>query len=328
MKKAFITGITGQDGSYLSELLVSKGYSVIGLDLDTSSRGTKRLRAVLDQLTLVEGDLNNTDLIKHIIATERPDEIYNLASISYVPDSWEAIDRNLDINAKAVANLLEAIRLTNPQAKMYQASSSEMFGVPKSVPQTINTPFAPQNPYAAAKAFAHWLVTNYRTSYSLFTVSGILFNHESPRRPRRFVSRKISSHVAEIKLGFKKTISLGNLKARRDWGFAGDYVRAMWLMLQQDAPRDYVIGSGELHTVEEMCQIAFGHVGLEYRDHVRQDPRYFRQVEHYDLVADPAEAVQNLKWEREVDFESMIKLMVDSDLELLKKSHPGAEFTV
>lgn len=325
MKKAFISGITGQDGSYLAELLVSKGYQVIGLDIRISSEDLKNLRSVEDQITVIEGDLNNYELIRHIISTQRPDEIYNLASISYVPSSWEAVAQNIDINAKAVANLLEAIRLDSPQTRLYQASSSEMFGVPEKVPQDINTPFAPQNPYAAAKAFAHWLVSCYRSIYATYAVSGILYNHESPRRPKQFVTRKITSHVAMIKKGIADSLPLGNLKAKRDWGFAGDYVKAMWLMLQQDAPADYVIGSGKLHSVEDLCELAFSYVDLDYRDYVTQDPRFYRQVEHYDLVADPSNAKETLGWEPEVDFPSLIKSMVDHDLALLDQDHQAED---
>jgi len=317
MKKAFITGITGQDGSYLSELLVARGYQVFGLDINTAPEALVYLQGIADQITLIEGDLNNYELIRHLISTQRPDEIYNLASISYVPSSWDSVAQNIDINAKAVANLLEAIRLDSPHTRLYQASSSEMFGVPQKVPQDITTPFAPQNPYAAAKAFAHWLVNCYRSIYGLYAVSGILYNHESPRRPAHFVTRKITSHVAMIKRGLADSLPLGNLKAKRDWRFAGDYVRAMWLMLQQQKPADYIIGSGILQTVEELCERAFGYVGLDYRRYVTQDPRFYRQIEHYDLVADPSNAKQVLGWEPEVDFPTLIKTMVDYDLALL-----------
>ena len=318
MKKAFITGITGQDGSYLAELLVSKDYQVIGLDINLSPEGLINLSSIEDQLTLIEGDLNNFELIKHIIATELPDEIYNLASISYVPSSWDSVSQNIDINAKAVANLLEAVRLISPKSRLYQASSSEMFGIPQQIPQTELTPFAPRNPYAAAKAFAHWLISCYRSSYNVYGVSGILYNHESPRRPKHFVTRKITSHVALIKRGLAKKLPLGNLNSRRDWGFAGDYVRAMWLMLQQESPSDYVIGSGKLHSVEELCELAFGYVDLDYRDYVTQDPRYYRQIEHYELVADCSKAKENLGWQPEVGFPDLIKTMIDHDLALLE----------
>ena len=317
MIKALITGITGQDGSYLAELLVSKGYHVTGLDIRVSNADLVNLKAVEGEITLIEGDLNNYELIRHLIKTQKPEEIYNLASMSYVPSSWNAVAQNIDINAKAVANLLEAIRLDSPQTRLYQASSSEMFGVPLKVPQDIDTPFAPQNPYAAAKAFAHWLINCYRSTYETYAVSGILYNHESPRRPKHFVTRKITSHVALIKRGLSDSLPLGNLKAKRDWGFAGDYVRAMWLMLQQDKPADYVIGSGKLHSVEDLCELAFGYVDLDYHDFVTQDPRFYRQIEHYDLVADTSNAKQALGWEPEVDLTSLIRSMVDHDLALL-----------
>lgn len=323
MKKAFITGITGQDGSYLAELLVSKGYKVIGLDVQTSPNHTIHLNPIIDQITIIEGDLNNTDLIKHIITSQKPDEIYNLASISYIPSSWDSVNQNIDINARAVANLLETIRQFSPESKMYQASSSEMFGVPEKVPQDINTAFAPQNPYAAAKAFAHWLTNCYRSLYHTFTVSGILYNHESPRRPNHFVTRKITTTVAQIKFGLKDSLALGNLKAKRDWGFAGDYVKAMWLMLQQVEPEDFVIGSGKLHSVAELCDLAFSYVGLDYRDFVVQDPKLYRQIEHYDLVADPTEAEEKLGWKPEVNFPELVHQMVEHDIFILKKQLKG-----
>ena len=323
MPTALITGITGQDGSYLAELLVSKGYHVIGLDIHTSAKDSIHLTSIIDQITVVEGDLNNSDLIKHIISSQKPDEIYNLASLSYVPSSWEMVNQNIDINARAVANLLESIRQFSPRSRMYQASSSEMFGIPNKVPQDITTAFAPRNPYAAAKAFAHWLITCYRTTYDTYTVSGILYNHESPRRPTQFVTRKITSTAARIKYGLADSLPLGNLDAKRDWGYAGDYVKAMWLMLQQDKPADYVIGSGKLHTVADLCNLAFSHVGLDYRDYVVQDPKFMRQVEHYDLVADPSAAIEKLGWEPEVDFTSLVKKMVDHDLIIIKNQLEG-----
>ena len=323
MKKAFVTGITGQDGSYLAELLVTKGYQVIGLDINTSPKYTIHLSSILDQITLIEGDLNNSDLIKHIVTSQKPEEIYNLASISYVPSSWDSVNQNIDINARAVANLLESIRLFSPESRMYQASSSEMFGNPDKVPQDAHTTFAPQNPYAAAKAFAHWLTKCYRSIHNSFAVSGILFNHESPRRPKHFVTRKITSTVAQIKYGLTDSLSLGNLEAKRDWGFAGDYVKAMWLMLQQEKPKDFVIGTGKVHSVRELCEHAFGYVGLDYQDYVVQDPKYYRQVEYFDLVADPTEARNKLGWAPEMDFPSLVHQMVDHDLFSIKKQLEG-----
>ncbi|NIV12814.1 MAG: NAD-dependent epimerase/dehydratase family protein [Aliifodinibius sp.] len=323
MKTAFITGITGQDGSYLAEFLRKNNYKVVGLDINLSAEALSNLSDVEDQIILIEGDLNNNELIRHIVSTHTPDEIYNFASISFVPSSWESVNNNIDINARAVANLLEAIRLISPRTRLYQASSSEMFGNPSVVPQDITTPFAPRNPYAAAKAFAHWLIDCYRSIYKLYAVSGILYNHESPRRPQHFVSRKITSHVAKIKYGLTDKLPLGNLEAKRDWGYAGDYIKAMWLMLQQDQPEDFLIGTGKLHTVREFCEIAFNHVGLEYQDFVVQDPKYYRQIEHYDLTPDISRAKEKLGWIPEVDFPSLVHKMVDCDLKNLEKSLEG-----
>ena len=325
MKTALITGITGQDGSYLAEYLLTKEYKVVGLDINLTQEALLHLQPVKDKITFVEGDLNNNELIRHVVATHKPHEIYNFASISYVPSSWESVNNNIDINAKAVANLLEAIRLINPSTRIYQASSSEMFGNPSMVPQNTNTPFAPRNPYAAAKAFAHWLINCYRSIYNIYAVSGILYNHESPRRPEHFVTRKITSHAARIKLGLTDQLALGNLEAKRDWGFAGDYVVAMWLMLQQDQPEDFLIGTGKLHTVRELCKLAFSYVGLDYRDFVVQDPKFYRQIEHYDLTPDTTRAKEILGWEPKVDFPSLIKNMVEHDLKLARKEMLASE---
>jgi GDPmannose 4,6-dehydratase len=319
MKTAFITGITGQDGSYLAEYLLTKEYKVVGLDINLSKEALIHLQPVKDKITFIEGDLNNNELIRHVVSTHKPDEIYNFASISFVPSSWESVNNNIDINARAVANLLEAIRLINPSTRMYQASSSEMFGNPSMVPQNTSTPFAPRNPYAAAKAFAHWLINCYRSIYNIYAVSGILYNHESPRRPEQFVTRKITSHAARIKLGLTDQLALGNLEAKRDWGFAGDYVIAMWLMLQQDQPEDFLIGTGKLHTVRELCNLAFSYVGLDYRDFVVQDPKFYRQIEHYDLTPDTTRAKEILGWEPKVDFPTLIHTMVEYDLELVRR---------
>lgn len=319
MKTAFITGITGQDGSYLAEYLLTKEYNVVGLDINLSQEALIHLQPVKDEITFIEGDLNNNELIRHVVSTHKPDEIYNFASISYVPSSWESVNKNIDINARAVANLLEAIRLINPSTRMYQASSSEMFGNPSMVPQNTNTPFAPRNPYAAAKAFAHWLINCYRSIYDIYAVSGILYNHESPRRPEHFVTRKITSHAARIKLGLTNQLALGNLEAKRDWGYAGDYVVAMWLMLQQDQPEDFLIGTGKLHTVRELCDLAFSYVGLDYRDFVVQDPKFYRQIEHYDLTPDTTRAKEILGWEPKVDFPTLIQNMVEYDLKLARR---------
>jgi GDPmannose 4,6-dehydratase len=319
MKKAFITGITGQDGSYLAELLLSKNYKIIGLDINLSPESLLHLHHVEDQITFIEGDLNNNELIRHIVSTHKPDEIYNFASISFVPSSWESVNQNIDINARAVANLLEAIRLINPGTRLYQASSSEMFGIPTIIPQDIDTPLSPRNPYAAAKAFAHWLISCYRSMHNIYAVSGILYNHESPRRPEHFVTRKITSYVAKIKFGLTDQLPLGNLEAKRDWGFAGDYVHAMWLMLQQDQPEDYLIGTGKLHTVREFCELAFKYVGLDYQEFVIQDPRYYRQIEHYHLTPDITRAREKLGWEPRVDFPTLVQTMVDYDLGLVQQ---------
>jgi len=321
MKTAFITGITGQDGSYLAEYLLTKHYKVIGLDINLSEQALVHLQDVKQKITLIEGDLNNNELIRHIVSTHKPDEIFNFASISFVPSSWDSVNNNIDINAKAVANLLEAIRLLNPSTRIYQASSSEMFGIPEKVPQDINTPLVPRNPYAAAKAFAHWLINCYRSIYDIYAVSGILYNHESPRRPEHFVTRKITSHAAKIKLGLADQLPLGNLEAKRDWGFAGDYVVAMWLMLQQSQPEDYLIGTGKLHTVRELCDLAFGYVDLDYRDFVVQDPKFYRQIEHYDLIPDTTRAKEKLGWEPKVDLPTLIRNMVDYDLEIISKNN-------
>lgn len=320
MKTAFITGITGQDGSYLAEYLLTKDYKVVGLDINLSPEALEYLVDVKDKIIFIEGDLNNNELIRHIVSTHKPDEIYNFASISFVPSSWDSVNNNIDINARAVANLLEAIRLINPSTRLYQASSSEMFGIPSKVPQDINTPLAPRNPYAAAKAFAHWLINCYRSIYNIYAVSGILYNHESPRRPEHFVTRKITSHAAKIKLGLADQLPLGNLEAKRDWGFAGDYVIAMWLMLQQSQPEDYLIGTGKLHTVRELCELAFSYVELDYRDYVVQDPKYYRQIEHYDLVPDISKAKEKLGWQPKVNFSTLIQNMVEHDLELNRKN--------
>lgn len=321
MKTAFITGITGQDGSYLAEYLLTKHYKVIGLDINLSEQALVHLQDVKQKIILIEGDLNNNELIRHIVSTHKPDEIFNFASISFVPSSWDSVNNNIDINAKAVANLLEAIRLLNPSTRIYQASSSEMFGIPEKVPQDINTPLVPRNPYAAAKAFAHWLINCYRSIYDIYAVSGILYNHESPRRPEHFVTRKITSHAAKIKLGLADQLPLGNLEAKRDWGFAGDYVVAMWLMLQQSQPEDYLIGTGKLHTVRELCDLAFGYVDLDYRDFVVQDPKFYRQIEHYDLIPDTTRAKEKLGWEPKVDLPTLIRNMVDYDLEIISKNN-------
>ncbi len=319
MPTALITGVTGQDGSYLAEFLLSKGYRVVGMVRRTSTVNFERIEHIQDQIELVQGDLHDQSSLMDILAEYKPDEVYNLAAQSFVPTSWRQPVLTGEVTAIGVARLLEAVRLVCPKAKFYQASTSEMFGKVREVPQKETTPFYPRSPYGVAKVYGHWITVNYRESYGMFAVSGILFNHESPRRGLEFVTRKISYGVAKIKLGLASELRLGNLDARRDWGYAGDYVRAMWLMLQQDEPEDYVIGTGETHSVREFCEIAFSHVGLDYRDYVVQDPRFFRPAEVDLLVADPSKARQKLGWSPTVTFEELVKMMVDADLALLRE---------
>ncbi len=325
MPTALITGITGQDGSYLAEFLLSKGYHVVGMVRRSSTVNLERIAHIQDQIEIVQGDLHDQSSLMDILDEYKPDEIYNLAAQSFVPTSWHQPVLTGEVTALGVTRLLEAIRLVHPQARFYQASSSEMFGKVREVPQRETTPFYPRSPYGVAKVYGHWTTVNYRESYHLFAVSGILFNHESPRRGLEFVTRKITYGVAKIKLGLAKELRLGNLEAKRDWGFAGDYVRAMWLMLQQDQPEDYVVGTGETHSVREFCEIAFDHVGLDYRDFVVQDPRFFRPAEVDLLVADPSKARRKLGWEPTVTFEELVKMMVEADLALLqRRAHDDA----
>ncbi|HEY58074.1 MAG TPA: GDP-mannose 4,6-dehydratase [Anaerolineae bacterium] len=319
MPTALITGVTGQDGSYLAEFLLSKRYRVVGMVRRSSTVNFERIEHIQDQIDLVQGDLHDQSSLMDILAEYKPDEVYNLAAQSFVPTSWRQPVLTGEVTAIGVARLLEAVRLVCPEAKFYQASSSEMFGKVREVPQKETTPFYPRSPYGVAKVYGHWITVNYRESYGMFAVSGILFNHESPRRGLEFVTRKISYGVAKIKLGLASELRLGNLDARRDWGYAGDYVRAMWLMLQQDEPEDYVVGTGETHSVREFCEIAFSHVGLDYRDYVVQDPRFFRPAEVDLLVADPTKARKKLGWEPTVSFEELVKMMVDADLALLRE---------
>ncbi len=318
MPTALITGITGQDGSYLAELLLEKGYRVLGMVRHTSYPRVERIEHLLDKIELVEADLTDLPSLIRIMEKYKPDEVYNLAAQSFVPTSWEQPILTGEVNALGVTRLLEAIRIAHPKAKFYQASTSEMYGAVREVPQNENTPFYPRSPYAVAKVYAHWITVNYRESYGLYAVSGILFNHESPRRGIQFVTRKVTYHVAKIKLGLAKEVRLGNLESKRDWGYTGDYVQAMWLMLQQDEPEDYVVGTGEAHSVRELCEIAFSYVGLDYREFVVQDPRYFRPVDVDLLLADPTKAKTKLGWKPNVSFEELIHMMVDADLERLK----------
>jgi len=314
MPTALITGITGQDGSYLSELLLSKGYKVIGVARRSSTVTYERIEHLLDNITVVQGDLLDQGSLLALLEEYEPSEIYNLAAQSFVPTSWSQPALTGDVTALGVTRMLEAIRFVNPKIKFYQASSSEMFGKVLEVPQNENTPFYPRSPYGVAKVYGHWITINYRESFEMFSVSGILFNHESPRRGLEFVTRKITDGVARIKLGMQKELRLGNLEARRDWGFAGDYVEAMWMMLQQDNPDNYVIGTGETHSVREFCEIAFGHVNFDYTEYVVQDDRFYRPAEVDLLVSDPSKARSKLGWEPSVSFKELVTMMVDSDL--------------
>jgi GDPmannose 4,6-dehydratase len=316
---ALITGITGQDGSYLAELLLEKGYKVFGMVRRSSTEKFDRINHIRDKIHLRQADLLDQLSMVRLIDECQPDEIYNLAAQSFVPTSWEQPMLTGEFNALGVTKMLEAIRLVNKKIKFYQASSSEMFGKVKEVPQNEKTPFYPRSPYGVAKVYAHWITVNYRESYGIFSVSGILFNHESPRRGLEFVSRKITDGVAKIKLGLAKKLYLGNLEAKRDWGFAGDYVKAMWLMLQHKEPEDFVIATGKNHSVKDLAQIAFEHVGLDYKKFVEVDPKLVRPAEVDVLLGDPSYAQKKLGWKPEVSFEELIKIMVDADLEKCKQ---------
>jgi GDPmannose 4,6-dehydratase len=317
MPTALITGITGQDGSYLAELLLSKGYRVVGVARRSSTVTYERINHLLDDITVVQGDLHDQGSLLGLIEEYEPAEIYNLAAQSFVPTSWNQPALTGDITAIGVTRILEAIRFVNPRIRFYQASSSEMFGKVLEVPQNEDTPFYPRSPYGVAKVYGHWITVNYRESFDMFAASGILFNHESPRRGLEFVTRKISDGVAKIKHGLAKELRLGNLEAQRDWGFAGDYVEAMWRMLQQDKPESYVIGMGETHSVREFCEVAFGHVGLDYKEFIVQDERFYRPAEVDLLISDPTKARTELGWEPAVTFRELVTMMVDSDMERL-----------
>ena len=317
-KTAVITGVTGQDGSYLAELLLDKGYDVIGVVRRTSHDSYERIGHLLDRLHVVAADLLDQHSLTMVIRDAQPDEVYNLAAQSFVPTSWSQPVLTGEFTALGVTRLLEAIRLAHPKARFYQASSSEMFGKATETPQRETTPFYPRSPYGVAKVYGHWITVNYRESYGLHAVSGILFNHESPRRGLEFVTRKVTDAVARIKRGKIDELRLGNLEARRDWGFAGDYVDAMWRMLQQDEPRDYVIGTGETHSVRELCEVAFGHAGLDWRKYVKVDPKFVRPAEVDLLLADAGQARRDLGWAPRVSFEGLVKMMVDADLERVK----------
>lgn len=315
MKAALITGITGQDGSYLAELLLAKGYAVHGVVRRSSTEASERIGQFRDRITLHQADLNDLASLVEVVQAVRPTEVYNLAAQSFVPTSWKQPLLTTDVTATGVTRVLEAIRLVNPKGiRFYQASSSEMFGKVRETPQNEQTPFYPRSPYGVAKVYGHFITVNYRESYGMYCVSGILFNHESPRRGREFVSRKVTDAVARIKLKLQKDLRIGNLEARRDWGFAGDYVRAMWMMLQQDKPDDYLIASGQSHTVRELIEIAFEHVGLDWQKHTVQDPEFMRPAEVDLLLGDPSKANRVLGWQPEVSFEDLIRMMVDADL--------------
>ena len=314
MRTALITGITGQDGSYLAELLLKKGYRVIGVARRSSTVTYERINHLLDDITVVQGDLHDQGSLLSLLEEYEPGEVYNLAAQSFVPTSWNQPALTGDITALGVTRILEAIRFVNSKIRFYQASSSEMFGQVIEVPQRETTPFYPRSPYGVAKVYGHWITVNYRESFDMFASSGILFNHESPRRGQEFVTRKISDGVARIKLGLAKELRLGNIEAQRDWGFAGDYVDAMWRMLQQDKPDSFVIGMGETHSVREFCEIAFSHVGLDYKEFVVVDERFYRPAEVDLLISDPSKARSLLKWEPEVSFKELVTMMVDSDM--------------
>jgi GDPmannose 4,6-dehydratase len=317
MKRALITGITGQDGSYLAEILLEKDYEVFGMVRRASTENFERIQHLVGRVTLVQGDLLDQASLGSVLEDTRPQEVYNLAAQSFVPTSWNQPVLTAEFTAVGVTRLLEAIRRVDPSIRFYQASSSEMFGKVREVPQTELTPFYPRSPYGVAKVYGHFITVNYRESYDLFAVSGLLFNHESPRRGLEFVTRKISDGVARIKLGLTDELRLGALDPKRDWGFAGDYVRAMWMMLQQDEPSDYVIATGETHAVSEFVELAFARAGLDSADHVRTDERFLRPAEVDHLVGDPSKAKAQLGWEPEVSFAELVDMMVDADVERL-----------
>jgi len=319
MARALITGITGQDGSYLAEFLLAKGYQVYGLVRRTSHHSFERIEHLLDRITIMTADLLDQHSLTVVVQDVRPDEVYNLAAQSYVPASWTQPVLTGEFTALGVTRMLEAIRLAHPTARFYQASSSEMFGKVQQSPQHEGTAFYPRSPYGVAKVYGHWITVNYRESYGMYAVSGILFNHESPRRGMEFVSRKVSDGAARIKLGLATQLRMGNLDARRDWGYAGDYVDAMWRMLQRPEPTDYVIGTGETHSVRELVELAFGHAGLDWRSCVVFDPAYSRPAEVDVLQADPRKARSELGWSPQMDFGSLVRLMVDADVERLSR---------
>lgn len=319
MPKALITGITGQDGSYLAEFLLAQGYEVIGMVRRTSTINFDRIRTFQDRVAIVQGDLLDQVSLINLLQEHRPDEVYNLAAQSFVPTSFQQPVLTGEFTALGVTRMLDAIRIVDPRIRFYQASSSEMFGKVQEVPQRETTPFHPRSPYGVAKVYGHWITINYRESYDLFACSGILFNHESPRRGLEFVTHKITHAVARIKLGLADELRLGNLDARRDWGYAPDYVRAMWLMLQHKHPDDYVVATGETHSVREFCQQAFGYVGLDWEKYVVVDPKFYRPAEVDLLVGDPSKAGCELHWEPSITFGDLVRIMVDADLAALRQ---------
>ncbi len=318
MPTALITGITGQDGSYLAEFLLKQGYKVVGLVRRTSTVNFERIRHIQKRLVLVSGDLLDQTSLIAALQEHRPQEVYNLAAQSFVPTSWNQPVFTGDVTGLGVTRMLEAIRQVDSNIRFYQASTSEMFGKVREVPQNESTPFYPRSPYGVAKVYGHWITVNYRESYDLFACSGILFNHESPRRGLEFLPRKVTYGAALIKLGMARDLRLGNLEAQRDWGFAGDYVRSMWLMLQQDQPDDYVVGTGQTHSVRELCQVAFAHLGLNYEEHVKVDPRFFRPADVDLLISDPSKARTVLGWHPTVSFNDLVVMMVEADLKRLQ----------
>ena len=320
-RRALITGITGQDGSYLAELLLGYGYEVIGLVRRTSSVSSDRIAHLVDRLTLVPGDLLDEASLTRVIAEYRPGEVYNLAAQSFVQTSWSQPVLTGEITALGVTRLLDAIRQVDPTIRFYQASSSEMFGKVVETPQTERTPFYPRSPYGVAKVYGHWITVNYRESYDLHASSGICFNHESPRRGLEFVTRKVTNTVARIKMGLQDNLALGNLDSQRDWGYAADFVIAMWQMLQQDEPSDFVLATGKTHSVRELCQIAFSHVGLDWQEHVVIDDRFIRPAEVDLLIGDPSRATEKLGWKPETSFGDLVAMMVDSDLATLRRNN-------
>ncbi|MFD0671314.1 GDP-mannose 4,6-dehydratase [Cohnella sp. GCM10027633] len=315
MKRALITGITGQDGSYLAEFLLEKGYRVFGLRRRASTYNYGNIEKILNKIEILEGDLSDLSSLIRAVQISQPDEVYNLAAQSYVGTSWPQPITTGELTAIGVTNMLEAVRIVKPQARFYQASSSEMYGKVLEIPQTEKTPHYPRSPYGVSKVYGHWMTVNYRESFDMFACSGILFNHESPRRGLEFVTRKVTDGVARIKLGLQNELRMGNLDSRRDWGFAGDYVKAMWLMLQQDEPDDYVISTGQTYSVRELLEVAFSHVGLNYEEYVVIDPMLVRPAEVDLLIGDCSKAKAKLGWELKVDFRELIHMMVDSDLE-------------